>query len=109
MKTFALITILLFFLSQSNYCQIKVLSNGNVGIGEDADNPATNLCIGSNGTTTKTAYIYSNNTSSAPMALLCDQIPYGDWSYGIIGRITSDQCNYSFDRRLYRNMACSKT
>ena len=71
MKTIASITILLFVLSQSNYCQIKVLSNGNVGI--DESSPTGKFCVGTTGSTYAVAYFKNSLVTNLKRTLQVNQ------------------------------------
>ena len=80
-----IIVILLLIISIKIDAQIKVLTNGNVGI--DETNPVCKLSIGTEGYINAKAYIYNSNTANGSRALQGYQNPNNGYCYGLVGSI----------------------
>jgi len=84
-----LVTLLFCLSSGFAFSQLKVVSNGNVGI--DANSPLSRFSIGGDGSASSKMYILNSNTSSPQCGLNVQQALTSGvgWSRGIISQVLS--------------------
>lgn len=83
---FVLFTLFFCLSAVMAYPQLKIVSNGNVGI--DASNPLSRFSIGTDGASDTKVYFLNSNTSGDLKGLIVSQaVSTGSWSHGIVGSV----------------------
>lgn len=97
MKSRTLCALTLLFISTIAFSQLKVISNGNVGIGSGATNPVSDLSVGGdNGTSLGTLSVYGK-TGNAQRTLRITQpinSAASETNYGIVSQIAYGEGGY---------------